>query len=322
MLFKNILNHFPPPKFLDIPYAGVSIEDSAIRCVLFGKDKGRLFLDKYVEKVLPKGVIVSGQINNKDEVIKVLTEIKKDLNIDYMKVSLPEEKAYLFTAKIPIVGQEEVRGVIESKIEENVPVSPSELVFDYKLIDHRLKGHLDVIVSALPIHLVDLYTEIAEKSGLTLLALEIESQAVARALLPTTKLDGVIIVHFGVEKIALYIVCFGIVHFTSTIPINSYEPKEFDFFMQEVRKLYIYWHTLKENADKPERKITEVVVCGEGLREDIVDYLSQHIDTKVVVGNPWENAFSIEESVPDIHHDDALRYVGAIGLALPSDVLI
>src|SRR5689334_7002004 len=103
MNLSKIFEAFPPPKFLALPCAGISITDTAVRCIQFDKKGGKLAIDKYYEKSLAPGVITSGQINNKDELINVLTEIKQKLKLDYVKVSLPEEKGYLFTSKLPIV---------------------------------------------------------------------------------------------------------------------------------------------------------------------------------------------------------------------------
>ena len=102
MKFNKILDAFPPPKFLNIPYAGLYISDSAIRCVKFRRKRDRLYIEKYTEKVIPAGFITGGQINNKAGLIEMLKVLKKDLNLDFVRVSLPEEKAYLFTAKITV----------------------------------------------------------------------------------------------------------------------------------------------------------------------------------------------------------------------------
>ncbi|MES3004970.1 MAG: pilus assembly protein PilM [Patescibacteria group bacterium] len=322
MTFSKILNHFPPPLFLEIPFAGVSITDASIRCILFKKKGDTVYIDKYSEKFLEKGSVVGGQIKNKPSVVKLLLELKNELSLEYVKMSLPEESAYLFTAKIPIVKEEEVRGVIESKIEENVPVPPSELIFDYKLIDHSAKGHLDVVVSALPVSVLDNYIQIANESGLTLLSLEIESQAIARAVMLKGKDNTVLLVHFGPEKVGLYVVSFGLVHFTSTVVTKITSEGELQSLLQEIKKLYTYWHTLKENVDKPERKISEVIVCGSDLPENITEYLSQHLDVPSAIGNPWINIFNFEEVVPEVSKEDSLRFADAIGLALPSETLI
>lgn len=322
MKFNKIFDSFPPPKFLDIPFAGLSISDTSVRSIQFGRKSGKLFIEKYIEKPIPAGVVSSGQIINQDEVIRVLTEVKNELNLDYVKVSLPEERAYLFTAKIPIVEQKELRSAIESKMEENVPVSPSELTFDYKLFYHKQKEHLDVSVSALPISLIDQYVEMADKSGLSLLSLEIESQAIIRALLPQNNLNTNLIVHFSPDKVGLYVSTYRVVRFTSTIQTKGEQTSNPGYLLQEIKKLYLYWNTLKENIDKSDRKISQVIVCGEKFEDSMISYLSSHLDTPVVMGNVWTNVFDINSDLPEISFSDSLRYSASVGLALPGDILI
>lgn len=322
MRFNKILEYFPTPKFLDIPFSGISISDSAVRCIKFSKKDGGYRIEKYKEINISPSVITSGQINNKEKIIQVLSALKKELNLDYVKVSLPEEKGYLFTAKIPIVKPEEVVSAIESKIEENVPVSPGELTFDYKLIDHRLKGHLDVVVSTIPVSVIDLYIEIINSSGLFPLSLEIESQAIARALLKVDSKGTVLVINFGSGKIGLYVVTDRIVRFTSTIPAKNETADNLEFLSQEIKKLYLYWHTLKENAEKPEKKINQIIITGEIIGEPITPHLSSHIDTPVIMGDVWINVFNVNKTLPEISFSDSLRYGAAVGLALPGDLSI
>ncbi|MFA5888899.1 MAG: pilus assembly protein PilM [Candidatus Paceibacterota bacterium] len=325
MNLKRISNIFPSPRFLSLPFAGLSISDSAIHCVQFSGGKKPLHIEKYTERALPADVIVSGQINDKEALVDILKVLKKDLKLGRVKVSLPEEKAYLFTAKIPRVTQEEIRSAIESKMEENVPVSPNELTFDYKIIDRSQKEYLIVSVSTLPITLVDLYVEIFEKAELPLLSLEIESQAIARSLLRRENpenLDTVLIVNFGPEKVGLYVVVDRVVHFTSTVSIKGESSKALDFLSQEIKRLYVYWHTLKQNAGRPEKKINQIIVCGEGFKDEIVSYLSTSSQTPTVLGNVWTNAFDVNTEVPEILFTDSLRYATSVGLALPSSILI
>lgn len=322
MKVNSFFDHFPAPKFLNPPFSGLSISDGAIRTIQFVHKNKSLAIGKYSEKVLPPGIISGGQVNNKDELINIISEIKKELNLKYVKFSLPEEKAYLFTAKIPIVHLNEIKSAIESKIEENVPVSPGELMFDYKIRDHKEKEHFDVVVSTLQISVSEMYADIAEKAGVALLGLEIESQAIARALLPSNSKSTSLIAHFGVEKVSFFVVSFGMVQFTSTVPIKGNSIDNLDFLSQEIKRLYMYWHSLKDNIDEPDRKITEIIISGENFPDSVSDYLSSHNQTKVTLGNVWTNVFDINKSVPPISFSDSLKYAAAIGLALPSDYLL
>ena len=274
---------------------------------------------------IPPGVVDSGQINKREVVVSILKKLKNDLGLNYVKVSLPEEKAYIFTAKIPVVTQDEIKSAIESKMEESVPVSPNELLFDYKLMEHGQEDYFIVAVSALPITLVDLYVDIFKEVDLSLLSLSVESQAVVRSLVPKVSranLDTVLVVNFGFEKVGLYVAVDGVVHFTSTVSIKGDYSKNLELLSQEINKLFIYWHTLSQNVGNPKKKIKQIIVCGEGFKEEIIPYLTANSQTPVVLGNVWTNVFDINDSIPDISFNNSLGYATSIGLALPSSVLI
>jgi hypothetical protein len=322
MNFKSILKVFPPPKFLDVPFAGLSISDSAVRCIQFSKKSGRFKIEKFAEKLLPPGVVTGGQINNQAELVNILQQLKKELKLEYVKVSISEEKAYLFTAKIPVVGEKEITSAIESKIEENIPVSPAELIFDYRIFIHKEKGHLDVVVYAMPISVVQTYVETLTSAGLIIQSLEIESQEIARSLIGKKNQETVLIVNFGPEKVGLYVANKRVVRFTSTIPMKGGIEKNEEALLQELKKLYVYWHALKENLDEPENKIENIIICGEGFSDEISSYLSTHLNTRVSSGNVWTNVFDINEEVPAISFNDSLRYPAAIGLAIANYILV
>jgi Tfp pilus assembly PilM family ATPase len=322
MKFK-FLDAFPPPQFINIPYAGLSISDTAVRCVQFVKRTDHLDLVKYAEKPIPLGAVLSGCINNAEEITQILTDLKKEVKINRVKVSLPEEKAYLFTTQIPIVGKDELRSAIEFKLEENVPLSAQEIVFDYAVVSSADNAdHLDVVVSALPVSVVDVYVDTVRNAGLSLLSLEIESQAVIRALLPKRSKGSYLVIQFGHEKAGLYIVRDNIIHFTSTVNTKGESMENPTFLVQEINKLLKYWNNQAETRDYPNRQVDQVLLCGDNFNHDLVSFVSSHTTVPTALGNVWTNVCDINTTVPQIPFDESLRYASAIGLAIPMGILM
>lgn len=323
MNLKKILSLFPPPEFLNIPYSGLSISDTAIRCLHFSRKDNNLSVSQYVEKKLSPGMVESGLINKTEEVSAILKEIKKEMNLGYVKVSLPEEKAYLFTTKIPIVKSEEIRSAVESKFEENVPVSASELVFDYFVLNpDEGSDHLHVVVSALPLSVIDQYMKIFDDVGVKILSLEVESQAIVKAVLNEKDVNSTLIVHFDKDRIGLYVSNRGVVHFTSTISTKNLEFDFKEYVLSEIDKLYAYWHSLKVNSGQKNKKISQIVICGEEINEELVSFLEENTKTDTRLGNVWANVLDIEENLPQMSFPDSLKYAPAIGLALPTKNLL
>lgn len=321
---SRFLKFFPVPKFLNPEYSGVSVSDTSIRLFQFQKKGTGLVIKKYLERPLPPGAIVSGHIHNTSEVVAVLRDIKKEIKTPYIRASLPEEKAYLFKTTIPLVGSNEIRNNIEFKLEENVPLPANTLTFDFAVVDPKETGkeHFSVVVSAIPREVVDLYVEVFESAGFVLYSLEMESQAIARALLKKTERGTYIIVHCAPKKVGLYVVSHSIIHFTSTVAVGVDEHFDPNVVAPEVKKVIAFWQTSHVSDDMTSKDIEHVFVTGEGFTADFPGTLATLVKTDVTVGNVWTNAFDINQSVPEISFTDSVKYAPAIGLALPTHILI
>src|SRR5689334_21104192 len=129
MLTKTFFKLFPPPKFLNIPYAGLDISDDSIRCIEYGHSHHGYTLNKFGARPLRPGIIEAGHIKDEKALIEEVKSMVKDLKITTVKASLPEERMYLFKTEVPSVNEDQIRQNIEFKLEENVPLSSGEAIF-------------------------------------------------------------------------------------------------------------------------------------------------------------------------------------------------
>jgi type IV pilus assembly protein PilM len=207
-----------------MPAVGLDISDNAISAVELVRRGDAYAVGRFGRRPLPSGAIVGGYINDKDSVVAELQKLRTELSLGFVNASLSEEKAYLFKTSIPIVPHEEIRGVLEFKLEENVPIPAVDAIFDYTVIregERTHKDHLDVSVTVLPKKVVETYAGLIVSAGLTPLSFETEAQAVSRAVLPKGDHSACLIVHFGETKTGLFIVSDEVVHFTSTVAIGG-----------------------------------------------------------------------------------------------------
>ncbi len=215
---------FPPPRFLEMPAVGLDISDDAVSVLELVRRGGSYAVGRFSRVTLPAGIITGGYVNDKERMITELRTLKEKLKLDFVNTSLSEEKAYLFKARVPRVAKKELRSALEFKLEENVPIPPSEAIFDYTVITdagHNNADHIDVCVTVLPRKVVDTYSELLEQAGLTPLSFEIEAQAVTRAVVKRGDRGVYLVVHFGDAKTGLFIVCDEVVQFTSTVAIGG-----------------------------------------------------------------------------------------------------
>ncbi len=129
MFSETLLRFFPPPAYLSPRVAGISFSDNHIRALVLDSHHGHLSVDTHVVKEVPVGAIESGIINQNQEIVALLKQIKSAVGTSTVRVSIPEERGYIFEVRIPTVTPEEVRSAIEFRLEENVPVSADKLAY-------------------------------------------------------------------------------------------------------------------------------------------------------------------------------------------------
>ncbi len=322
---RNFFDFFPTPRFLELSKVGVAFSDQDIHVVEFKKSHraGDLALDNYDSVVLPKGVIQGGYIYETEALVKALKNLKSKHSFDYVRATLPEEKAYLFTAVVDKEPFDSLRDRVAFIIEENVPVSLAESVFDFDIIGNiKDKEQIRVAVSVLPLKAVQTYTSIFESAGITPASFEVESQALARAVIPDGDERPQLIVNLGESKTGLYVVEDEIVQFSSTPAFgvikdeNGY--KDLLSLKSEMRKVFAFWNTKTDTNGEPGKKIEKVLIAGRGAKDDkFVSSLMEDMDIEYEVANVWVNAFSLFGDLPDISFEESLTYGVAIGVALP-----
>lgn len=215
---------FPPPRFLEMPAVGLDISDDAVSAIGLVRRENAFALEHFGRRILPKGSISGGHVDGMDAVVAALRELKDSLKLDFVNASLSEESAYLFKTRIPRVSRKEIRGVLEFKLEENVPIPANDAIFDYTVITqtgHDIGDHLDIGVTVLPKKVVATYTQLLDAAGLIPLSFEIEAQAISRAVIPKGNRDAHLVVNVGENKTGLFIVSDEVVHFTSTVGIGG-----------------------------------------------------------------------------------------------------
>ena len=340
---KNpFLRFFPTPTFLAMPSVGLSFSDTHIRFVEFVR-KGfghTIELGDYATVELPKGVVVDGDIREARALTDIILEMRKDFDFMYVRSALPEQKGYLYKTEVPFSDEGDLRDGVGFSIEENVPLSISEAIFDYDVVrvDHK-KKIVEVVVTVFPSSVIQNYISVLESAQLTPLAFELEAHAVARALVSKEDSKTYIVVNQVEGKVGLYVVSNNVVHFTTTITLghesiagsggafssqrklgkgsDNHEKNisEVKLLQDEIAKLSGYWVSQGTGEE-----ISAVILSGtDAFETTYQNALADSLQYPVRVGNVWENVFSFDEYIPDIPVKDALLYAAAVGLALPDN---
>ena len=175
-LLKKILS---VPNYLSLPVAGIEISNSSIKYVEFVNNNGVLSLKKASEVMLEPNIVKNGDIINKTTLIEALVEVKNNITSDFVKVSIPEEKSYIFDVVLPKEAKNNVREALEFKIEENVPLKLDEVYFEYEIVEDEINSKNIVLsVSVISKKVISDYVELFDKAGLFPRSFEIESKMI------------------------------------------------------------------------------------------------------------------------------------------------
>jgi len=313
MFTKTFFKLFPPPKFLNTPFAGIDISDDAIRCIEYAENMHGLVLHRFGSRPLEAGIVEGGRIIKDTELIKVVSSLAQELKLTTVKATLPEERMYLFKTEVPIVNEDEIRQNIEFKLEENVPLSPADAIFFFDLIPKSHKGNEKnfASVSVAPKELVLSHLKVLKAAGLEVVSFEIQPKAIARAVVPRGSVENQMIVHIMNSKTGIYIVCGGVVCFTSTVAIGK--GADIALFQHELSRVYSYWGQYGDG-----KIINKIILSGQdALRVGNDSKVSPDPRIPVEIAHTWQNAFSNDHYIPPIIFEDSLQYVIAAGSALP-----
>ncbi len=315
-LKKNFSQPFPTPEYLSLSSAGIAVSDNDIKFIEFRRSifKEGLKPVRAERILLDEGVIQSGFVNDAEKFKASLKQLADKTHARYVHVAVPEERAYLFTTVIDAVPEDGLRDAVAFILEENVPLSLEKAAFDVDVLGEVEPGKIKVAVAVLSLRVVEFYTELFEAVGLTPVSFDIQSQAIARALVPVGDRAPQLIVNLEKEKTGLYVIEDGVVQFSTSFAYGIHDtlsPNLFPF-KKEILKTVTFWANRSE-----ERAIETVLVCGEGSdRAAIINELAKEHSLSFISCNPWNNPAFYSVDPPQHILENSLDYSAVIGASL------
>lgn len=336
-------------------YIGLHINNHAIKALQFDIAKKSNSVRAFTNVAMPKGLILNDDFTDVQALADLISRsLDKpqhgNFSTNRVVVSLPESKSFVRIIPMQAMSDAEIGNAILFEAESYIPLPMDQVYFDWQIIERKLGGGIDVLVIASPKAYVDKYITVLERAGLKIVGIETEAQSVARALVPTSIKDPILIADIDAYKTALVMVQDGALQFTSSIPIagNIFTERlakaasiaapdaekikrELGFsntvqypnlklqlmpamedFAAEIKNI------LKFHYDHHETHIGTLLLTGGGAKlqhiaESLEPLLADFAPLKVTVSNPLEHVPNLKESVLGPY--EALSFVTAIGLA-------
>ena len=212
---------------LTMPVTGLDISARTIKYLAFRRTRNRrLTIDYFGEVDIPEGVVVKGEINQEGEFTEALRSLlktgEKKIRASLFTAALPEEKSFLRLIQIPAIKQEDIAHAVRWEIENQIPLPAEEIIYDYEIMDTSEKPeHLDVQITAFPRNLISSYVRAFRAANMQLVALELESQSIVRALWGSGEAGARIILDIGRTRSSIVLFSGGTMLFTSTLEIGG-----------------------------------------------------------------------------------------------------
>ena len=217
-----LLKFFPVPKYLIQPTIGFDISDHSIKFIELISDDSKLSLGRFGEREIPTGAVEGGELKDASQLTSILQELKNKFGFKNVFVSLPDDKAYTINLTLPPMKPEEIRESIELQLEEHISLAVADVIFDYDLVPPVKNGaKLEVGVFVLPRVIVEPYLKVFSQVGLNILAIELQSEALARALVLSGNISTTVIVDIGRSHTAIFLLKNSVVTAVATIPIGG-----------------------------------------------------------------------------------------------------
>lgn len=357
---------------------GVDIGTSSIKVIELAHDKnGRSSLATYgyIEHI-PRALPQQKQ-NDSDVLAQYVQEVWKKAQCSTRKTAaaLPTYSVFTSLIALPWMSKEELDSAIRWEAKKIIPLPLEEIVLDYRILNQQKKGSFHVslgnkkgegekektqedfriLITGAGKETVQIYTDIFEKSDLSLTSLETETFALARSLVGDD-LGEIMIIEMGAVVTDIIIVEQGVPFLARSIEtggnaltraiMNSLQINEkraeqlkrdiglvgleegnggipdilkntLEPIMHEAKyTLELYKNHQITPSQKATGTIEKVILTGgSALMPNCAEYFSKVLDMRVVIGDPWMQV-DYPEDLKGVLKGLGPKFSVAIGLAL------
>ncbi len=318
-------------KFLNLEpeVFAINLQDRALYIAKLKKIGKGFYLKCLNETEIKPGIIKEGIIQDTKALSGIISlafnQAKKKLGTKYVIVSLPEEKSFSQIISMPKMTKKELDFALPFELENYIPLPVNKTYIDFQIINGVRKNeseNLHLLINAVPKTVVDSYVKCLKDAGLIPCVLELESQAVSRALtdMENTDQKSQVFIDLGCLTCNFIVCSSNQVSFTSSISISSGEiakalpvkkaggneaklisPALRDLSLQISKYIDFYNNGTGHNYFKKDGKIEKIVLTGPGANLKGLDsFLKKSLGIKVELANPligisWGKKFKIQK---------------------------
>ncbi len=267
-----------------------------------------------------------------------------------VSINLPEGRCFVRLIHIALMSDDEIAAAVPFEAESYIPVPIDQVYLDWQKLGES-EGKIALLLVASPKSYVDPILQSLHQAGVTPVAVEVESQGLARALVAVGNTDAVLLADMKASATDLVMVQSGGIQFTSTLSVAGSQITEaiatglqvsqkdaeqikatvgfanteqypnlktlilpvLESLVSEIKKVMVF-HSQHSTA-----KVNRLLFVGgwaglAGLPEYVKANLPEYPELEVTVGDPTVN---VHVSLPpELSGTKVLPYAAALGLAM------
>lgn len=345
---------FAAPRYLALPAAGIDVSASGVKLAILEERVHGLELTGFGEARLPLGAVTDGELSDRKSVVEAIRSLSKAHRVKFANIALPESRSYLFEAITQGEDPRAWKTGLEQKLDEYVPLPPTEVAFDV-VPTGPIGPETPVVGVGYARRVIEESLSAFDESNVTVRAVESEMFSMARALLPKGDTETVLIIDIGRTTTKLTVVSNRIPRFATTLDIGGHAltlavQKHFGVTEEEAKRVkaehglvssaeenkgYLeamlstvsaireeivrrldYWqsHAAKGSAHEPVTRA--ILIGGNATVRGLPEYLETSMRIPVELGDVFTNLASRDHWLPPLDYLESLAYATAIGLAL------
>ena len=168
---------------------GLDIGDRSIKAVYIKKNSSKFCLESFGSINVPTDILNKGIISNVEELSNIIKKLIKNcspkpIQTKYVHACLPETHTFIKMITIKKMDEKEIGAHIRDILPNYIPLEQNESYIDWQIIETNEKNNesLNILVGAVPKTTADAYTEMLLKANLIPVSLQIEAEAISRAI--------------------------------------------------------------------------------------------------------------------------------------------
>lgn len=333
-------------------YFALDIGTTAVRAVQLSGSNGSWTLERYGVAPVDIKISNSDAIDDQRKLGEIITTVIGQSGIHAKNVILgvPSNKMFATVVDMPDMPAGELASTIKYQAEQYIPMSLDEAKIDWAVLGKSVNDAAknEVLLASVANSFVESRLDLIEGLGLNVVAIEPDSLALARSLLPQGVPDGRLIIEIGDFATDIIMTHGDAPRLVRSIPtgmqtlvkaaaqnlnIDPAQATQFimKFGLQQDKLEGQVYRALDSTADQfaaeaiksikffqtryPSVQVSSMIVSNYGVTiPQLSEYLAQKVGIKAELGNPWQR---VRVSTQDQTNLQSLssQFAVAVGLA-------